>query len=161
MKKTALLVTFLVISTTLAFGQTATEPILVKRTFGGYQYHQGEKTLNVNQLASTMKPNEEAFRQIQSAKSAYTMAMISSYAGGFLVGWPLGTAIGGGEPNWTMAAIGAGLIGVAIPFSQRYNKKAKLAVDIYNGALPVSSLQEEIEWKLSMTANGIGLSLRF
>jgi len=46
------------------------------------------------QLVNTMKINEQAYMQIKSAQSTYTMAMILSYAGGFMVGWPLGTAIG-------------------------------------------------------------------
>jgi hypothetical protein len=115
----------------------------------------------MNQLVNTMKPNDQAYNQIKSAQSTYTMAMIFSCAGGFMVGWPLGTAIGGGEPNWAMAGIGAGLIVVAIPISQSFNKKAKQAVEIYNGGLQTSSFWDKNELKLSKTGNGIGLTLSF
>ncbi len=146
---------------TFTFGQTVTDTISMKKVFGGYQFYQGEKRLNMNQLVTTMKPNEQAYKQIKSAQSSYTIAMIFGYAGGFMVGWPIGTAIGGGKPNWAMAGIGAGLIVVAIPISHSYNKKAKQAVDTYNNGFQPSSFWDKSEIKLSMTANGIGLSLRF
>lgn len=31
--------------------------------------------------------------------------IILSYAGGFMIGWPIGTAIGGGKPAWALAGI--------------------------------------------------------
>ena len=44
-----------------------------------------------------------------------TLAQYSVLRGGFLIGWPLGTALAGGDPNWTLAAIGAGCVAIAIP----------------------------------------------
>ncbi len=161
MRKIAIILTLLAVSMSFTFGQTASDSISMKKVFGGYQFYQGEQKLNMNQLINTMKPNEQAYKQIKSAQSTYTMAMILSYAGGFMVGWPLGTAIGGGEPNWAMAGIGAGLIVVAIPISQNFNKKAKQAVETYNGGLQTSSFWDKNELKLSLTGNGIGLTLNF
>tara|TARA_B100000795_G_C22574625_1_gene351416 strand:+ start:408 stop:650 length:243 start_codon:yes stop_codon:yes gene_type:complete len=62
----------------------------MKKVFGGYQFYKGDKLLKINQLVNTMKPNEQAYKQMKSAQSTYTMAMIFDYAGGFMVGWPLG-----------------------------------------------------------------------
>jgi len=115
----------------------------------------------MNQLVNTMKPNDQAYQQIKSAQSSYTLATIIGGVGGFMVGWPIGTALGGGEPNWTMAGIGAGLIVVSIPITQSFNKKAKQAVETYNGGLRTSSFWDKNELKLSMTGNGIGLTLNF
>ena len=56
-----------------------------------------------------------------------------------------------------MAGIGAGLIVVSIPISQSFNKKAKQAVDTYNGGLQTSSFWDKNELKLTMTGNGIEL----
>lgn len=161
MRKTAIILTLLAVSMSFTFGQTASDSISMKKVFGGYQFYQGEQRLNMNQLVKTMKPNEQAYKQIKSAQSTYTMAMIFSYAGGFMVGWPLGTALGGGEPNWAMAGIGAGLIVVAIPISQSFNKKAKQAVDTFNSGLQTSSFWDKNELNLTMTENGIGLTLNF
>lgn len=161
MKKTAIILTLLTVCMTFTFGQTVSDSISMKKVFGGYQFYQGEKRLNMSQLVNSMKTNEQAYKRIKSAQSTYTMAMIFSYAGGFLVGWPIGTAIGGGEPNWTMAGIGAGLIVVSIPISQNFNKKAKQSVETYNGGLQTSSFWDKNELKLSMTGNCIGLTLNF
>ena len=114
----------------VTFGQNPADTISIKQVFGGYQFYQGEQRLNMNQLVNTMKPNEQAYKQIKSAQSTYTLASIVGFAGGAMVGWPLGAAMGGGEPNWSMAGIGAELIVVSIPISQSFNKKAKEAVEV-------------------------------
>ena len=161
MKRITVFITLLTIGLTFTFGQTPADTVSMKKVFGGYQFYQGGQRLNMNQLVNTMKPNEQAYKQIKSAQSTYTIAKIFSFAGGFMIGWPLGTAIAGGEPNWAMAGIGAGLIVVAIPMSQSFNKKAKQAVDTYNEGLQTSSFWNKSELILSITGNGIGLKLRF
>ena len=94
------------------------------------------------------------------AKSNYDIGTVFGFAGGFLVGWPLGTALGGGEPNWTLAGIGAGLIVVSIPFSTSYTKHAKKAVGIYNTGLSQTGLRK-IDFNLGLTCNGIGIKMTF
>lgn len=161
MKRIAIIMTLLTVSLAFTFGQTVTDSISMKKVLGGYLFYQGEKRLNMNQLVNAVKPNEQAYKQIKSAQSTYTLATIIGFAGGFMVGWPIGTSIGGGEPNWTMAGIGAGLMVVSIPISQNFNKQAKQAVDTYNGGLQTSSFWNKSELRFSMTGNGIGLTLRF
>ncbi len=161
MKNFAIILSILTICLSNTFAQTENDSITIKKVFGGYQFYQGEQRLNMNKLVNTMKPNEEAYKQIKSAQSTYTMATIFSCAGGCMVGWPLGTAMGGGEPNWIMAGIGAGLIVVTITISQSFNKKAKQAVDTFNGGLQTCSFWDKNELNLTMTGNGIGLTLNF
>ncbi len=161
MKKIVTFITLLTIACSFTYGQISTNSISMEKVFGGYQFYQDGKRLNMNQLVNTMKPNEQAYQQIKSAQSTYTLATIIGGAGGFMVGWPIGTALGGGEPNWTMAGIGAGLIVASIPITQSFNKKAKQAVDTYNGVLPTSSFWDRSELKLAMTGNGVGLTLNF
>lgn len=161
MKRIAIIISLVTISYAFTFGQTSTDSISMKKVFGGYQFYQGDKRLNMNQLVNAMKPNEKAYNQIKSAQSTYTLATIIGGVGGFMVGWPIGTAIGGGEPNWTMAGIGAGLIVVSIPISQKFNKQAKQAVDTFNSGLQTSSFWEKSELRFSMNGNGVGLTLRF
>lgn len=161
MKRFAIIMTMLTVSLTLSFGQAVNDSISMKKVFGGYQFYQGNKRLNMNKLVNTMQPNEVAYKEIKSAQSTYTIATIFGVAGGFMVGWPIGTALGGGDPNWTMAGIGAGLIVVSIPISQKFNKQAKHAVDTYNSGLKTSSFWDKSELELSMSGNGIGLKLRF
>ncbi|MGV8830163.1 MAG: hypothetical protein ACWA6U_17785 [Breznakibacter sp.] len=161
MKRFAIIITLLTVAYSFTNGQVSTDSILLKKVFGGYQFYQGDKRLNMNQLVKAMESNEQAYNEIKSAQSAYILSSIVGSVGGFMVGWPIGTALGGGEPNWTMAGIGAGLIVVSIPISHSFNKKAKHAVETYNGGLQTSSFWDKNELRLSLTGNGIGLTLNF
>ncbi|MEZ5070469.1 MAG: hypothetical protein R2751_05755 [Bacteroidales bacterium] len=161
MKKSFTLIALLVLGFCSTFGQSPVDSLSMKKAFGGYQFFQGEQRLTMGQLVEAMKPNEQAYQEIKAAQSTYTMAMICSFAGGFMVGWPIGTALGGGDPNWTLAGIGAGLFVVSIPINQSAMKKTKLAVDTFNGGLRTSTFRERSELQLTMSGQGIGLSLRF
>ncbi len=161
MKKVYIILAVLTICFNVVNGQAARDSISMKKVFGGYQFYQGSTQLNMNQLVSAMEPNEDAYKQIKSAQSTNTLATIIGGVGGFMIGWPIGTALGGGEPNWTMAGIGAGLAVVSIPISQKFNKQAKSAVDIYNNGLNTSSLENKNELKLFAVGTGIGLVFKF
>lgn len=161
MKRLAIIISLLIVTFSFTIGQTSTDSISIRKVVGGYQFYQGEKLLKMNQLVETVKPNEQAYIQMKSAQSSSILASVFGFAGGFMVGWPIGTAIGGGDANWAIAGIGAGFIVAAIPISINSNKKAKLAVDTYNGELQANSFWDRNELKLSMTGNGIGLALNF
>lgn len=155
--------TFCLLTMTFAFtfGQTSPDSIAMKKVFGGYQFYQGAQRLSMNQLVRTMESNQQAYNQIKSAQSNYTLATIIGGVGGFMVGWPIGTALGGGEPNWTLAGIGAGLIVVSIPITQGFNKKATQAVNTFNGGLQTSSFWDKRELSFTVNGNGLGLKLKF
>lgn len=160
MKKIILSSFLLITCYSVSFGQKVQEPITMKKVFGGYQFYQGDQRLNVGQLVNIMEPNEEAYKQMKAAKGTYTWATIFGTAGGVLIGFPLGTAIAGGDPNWTLAGIGAGLVVISIPISGKFNKQAKSAVDSYNNSLGLSS-KPDTSWKFAITGNGVGITFRF
>jgi len=161
MKKISILVVLLTVCFSFSFGQASPDTILMKKVFGGYQFLQGGKRLTINKLVKAMEPNSMAHKEIKSAQSNYTFAMILGYAAGFMVGWPIGTAVGGGDPNWVMAGIGAGLVIISIPISQSFNKKAGKAVGIYNSGLRAGSFWDKNELKFAVTNNGVGLTFGF
>ena len=161
MKKLILLFATIFVLLSAGIAQAQTDSIATKKVFGGYQFIQNDRPLNMQQLMSTLEVNEEAYKIIKSAKGSYNFAMALSYAGGFCIGYPLGTAMGGGEPNWKMAGIGAGLILIAIPISNSFNKKAIQAVNIYNQDFKTTSFWDDKELKLTFTSTGLGLRLRF
>jgi hypothetical protein len=66
----------------------------------------------------------------------------------------------GGDPNWTLAAIGAGLIIFSIPLISGYNRHATQAVNIYNNGLP-SYPKPASQMSLGFTRNGVGLKVCF
>ncbi|UKM65535.1 hypothetical protein GSB9_02105 [Flavobacteriaceae bacterium GSB9] len=136
--------------------------IEMEKVFGGYKYTQNGRLMKMKDLVKTMKSNEQAFDFIKKAQTNYTIASIFGGAGGFLVGWPLGTAISGGDANWALAGVGAGLIAIAIPFSSGANKNAKQAVELYNTSLKSTSFYEfKPEFNVIANGNGIGLSMHF
>lgn len=161
MKKYLLFFILIVLSISASYAQSASDSITAKKVFGGYQFIQDEHPLTVKQLMVSLENNQEAYQIIKSAKGAYDLSNILAGAGGFCIGYPLGTAMGGGEPNWTMAGIGAGLVLIAIPISISFNKRALKAVNIYNQDFRETSFWEDKELKLSLTGNGVGLKLIF
>lgn len=149
----------LVLIATIANGQNNADSITVKRNFGTV-FQQHGKNLTPGKLLEITQPNQEAFNEMKLAKSNFNAGYAIGFAGGALVGWPVGTAFAGGDPNWTLAAIGAGLIAVSIPFSSAYIRHAKKAVSIFNSQLKQLGLNR-IDLKLGCTNHGFGLSLNF
>jgi len=159
MKKTTLLLPLLLLFQQLLFAQVPQDTITIKKGFGTVFMHKG-KRLTTRQLSDRVKENPEAFKLMSKAKSNQAIGSVFGFAGGFLVGWPLGTAIGGGDPNWTLAAVGAGLIGVSIPFNAAYNKHATNAVHIYNEGLRKTS-SRKVQFNMGVSYNRVGLKMNF
>ena len=158
MKQTLLLIIFLLCLSQL-FAQNQTDSIVVGKKMGTVFMKNGQY-LTPRQLLDLTKTNDEAYKEMKIAKSNYDIAYVFGFAGGFMVGWPIGTAIGGGKPNWALAGVGAGLIVVSIPFSNSYSKHAKNAITIYNKGLRKNGVNK-IETRLGLINNGIALRVNF
>lgn len=137
------------------------QKIEMKKVFGGYAFSQNDKNLTLTQMQELMKDNKEAFNLVKSAKSNQTWAMILGTAGGALVGFPVGTAIGGGEPKWALAGAGAALIVASIPIVKGFNRKTKEAVDLYNSGLPSVSSNFNPSFNFTVKGTSMGISMRF
>ena len=138
------------------------QKIEIDKVGGGHKFTQNGVVLTIDNLSSKVASNEESLRLINKAKSSATFATILGYAGGGLIGWPVGTAIGGGKANWGIAGIGAGLLAIAFPVAAGADKKTKQAVELYNASLnPTSYFNSKPELNVVANANGIGLSMRF
>ncbi|WP_111310072.1 hypothetical protein [Confluentibacter sediminis] len=101
----------------------------VKKVFGGYKYSQNGENLRMGELVKIMEPNPQAFELIKKAQSNNTITYILVITSGGLIGWQTGTNSAGGDANWTLAGIGAGLIAIGIPISLSVDKKKKQAVE--------------------------------
>ena len=155
----AVLIVCLAISGICSFGQSKSDSIQIKQRLGTV-FQQNGKNLTPNQLSQITQTNQEASAEMKLARTNYNASLFFQIPGGVLIGYPLGTALAGGKANWTLAAIGAGLIVVAIPLISAYNKHARNAVAIYNKGLKNSSLiQPNIKFRL--TYNGIGMRVNF
>ena len=150
----------IVISSISASAQNQTDSIIIENN---NKFKQNDMALSPRQLMEITKSNTKAYEEMKQAKSNSDFSVILGAAGGFLIGWPLGTAIGGGEPQWYLAGIGAGLLVLTIPLVSGYKKHARNAVDIYNmglGEVPKKA-QRKVKFDLGITSNGLGLMLQF
>lgn len=126
----------------------------------GVVFLQNGKKLTPKQLLEITKDNPEAYQAMKIAKSNYDIGSVFGFAGGFMVGYPLGSALAGGEPNWTIAGIGAGLILISIPFSIKYSTQAKKAVGMYNSNLTETSFKK-VDFNFGYTRSGLGITMNF
>ena len=76
-----------------------TGTIEIKKNFWGTTYRQNNQKLTPAELMETLKANPAAYTEMKKARTNQTFASIFSGVGGFMVGWPIGTAAGGGEAN--------------------------------------------------------------
>lgn len=136
------------------FGQE----INIYKTFGGYRFERDSVSISTKMVLTLMKSNPQAYAEFKKAKTNFDAAGILGFAGGFLIAFPIGTAIGGGDPEWALAAGGLGLILAAIPLNAAFRNHALNALDIYNSN-PSSSKR----LKASFYWSGIGgkIVLRF
>lgn len=158
-KSLILFAALFILNASQAFAQQETGRIEVKENFGT-TFSQDGKKLTPKQLLDITMVNEDAYEKMKMAKINNDWGTVFGFAGGFLVGWPLGTAIAGGGPNWALAGVGAGLLVVSIPFSSAFKKHAKNAVDIYNAGVGQTGLRK-YDYKVELTSTGLGLRMMF
>jgi hypothetical protein len=115
--------------------QTQADSIHVKTTAFGTTFLRKNKLLTPIEMLDMMKDCPEAFKKMKAARRDKALTTLFGGAGGFLMGWPLGSIAYGGEFNVPMFATGAGLVVVAVPFSKSYIRSATQAVEIYNASL--------------------------
>jgi outer membrane lipoprotein SlyB len=158
MKKSVFTLAIMLLS--LAFCNA--QKIDIEKVFGGYKYTYNDELISLGDLANIMESNTEAFELIKKGRTNRSLSGVLGFVGGALVGWPIGNVIGGGDPNWTLAGIGAGVIVVAIPISSRANKNINQAVELYNASVDSKAYRKnKPEFHLIANGNGFGLSMNF
>ena len=98
MNKIALLLASLMLALSISVEAQLQEPIKVEKRFGTV-FTQNGKVLKPRQLLEITHNNPEAFKSMQLAKKNYDAGAVFSFVGGFMVGWPCGTALAGGDPG--------------------------------------------------------------
>lgn len=159
MKRLTFLVFFLLMGFFSSKAQTPSDSVFVHKNFGVYKFFQKDARLNFNQLPYIMEDDQEAYHLIKKAKNTNVVSSIISGTGVFLIGWQLATVLIGGEANWTMAAIGGGLVVISIPIYSKSYKQSLQAVNIYNAGLSASS--RRLRFVAGTMPHGIGVKLEF
>lgn len=130
--------------------------------FTGMKYYQNGQKITPTRASEIIKSNPTASALLKSSNKQAGGATVVSAIGGVLIGFPLGTAIGGGNPNWAIAGAGAAIVVVSAVIYSSAAKKAENAVEIYNSGL-ASSLNKssKTEVRLLATPTQVGLSVSF
>jgi len=159
MKQKTFFAIFLLLASTMV-AQTSADTLVVRgNAWTGFTFQQNQRTYTLREMPALMQNNQEAHNFIQKARNQNTISMVLGAAGGFLIGWPLGTAIAGGDPNWALAAVGGGLIAVTIPITISAKRNANRAVQIYNEG--VQTQQSNLSINLGITPQGVGFQINF
>lgn len=142
------------------FAQSGADSLIItpKKIYPVTQAGVELKPFEVQQILNS---NPESRKELAAAKENQTFALLLGGAGGFMIGWPLGTAMGGGEPNWLLAGIGAGLVALSIPLSSAAKKKTLKAIELYNEGLVHKKETEALSFRFQGTSNGFGLVMKF
>lgn len=128
--------------TAFSYAQTESSDIRMKKS----KFYEGTRVLRPREVLTRMEIDPAAFKEFKRAKSNYDAAHVLGFVGGFLIGWPLGTALGGGDPQWGLAGGGAALLLASIPLNNGFKKHAQKALTIYNGR-PVSRVQTRMSFR--------------
>lgn len=137
------------------------DSITTTRIFGGYKFEQNGQVLKSKMLLEIMESDPEAYAMMKKAKSNLDVGSVFAGAGGFLVGWALGTMLGGGEFNPVIAGIGAGCLAIGIPVSSGGSKLAVKAAGIYNSNLEGTAFEQGLQLRFGTSTYGIGLTMTF
>ncbi len=140
---------------------TQTDTIRLEEKPKAYTSFQNGLELNIKQLQSFQNVIHQAVQNTKTAQSSNTLATIFSYAGGFLIGWPIGTAIAGGKPNWVIAGVGVGLVGISVILIHDAKNKARKVVNEHNSSITSNTSTYHKELKIGITSNGVGLVYKF
>jgi len=158
MKLNITLILFLLISFGI-FGQNLSDTIEINRETG-VEFFQYGKKLTPAKLAKITASNAEANNEMKIARRNKAIGEGLGIAGGFLIGWTIGTALVGEEVSWELAGIGACLIVIRFPFINSYSNHAMKAVGFYNDGLKQTG-RKPMEIQLGLNCNGFGFALTF
>ena len=126
-------------------------------TYNNGVWQNGVK-IKPEQVRGVMSGNSEALQQYKSGRSLSVAGQVVTYPCAFLLGFDLGTRLGGGEGNGAVLGIGAAgtIVGLIMAFSGE--KKIKNSVQLYNSQ---SNNSVSYQINFGFTQTGVGLSMRF
>ena len=161
MKK--LLFLFAIFTFCFAFSQNSNSKNIVLGEKRSKAFILGDKTYKWSEYQQVFK-KPEALELMKKARTNTTVGQIFATTGGFSIGWGLGmliskssnSTVSKGKPT-PFFLVGAGLVGIGIPFALTSDKQLKKAVSIENG----ESTAFQPYFKFETTGNGIALSYNF
>jgi len=127
-------------------------------TYNGGVMQDGIK-LTPRRIREVMSGSRDALQMYNGGQIFGIAGFIFSNMGGYMVGWDLGTRIGGGKGNGTLLAVGAVSIGLGLGFSLIGDAKIKKSVMLYNAKQSGNLVSYQMNFGFTQT--GLGLYMRF
>ncbi len=121
----------------------------------------GANAITLNDAVALSKEVPEANALFIKAKNQSNGGTFFAVVSGGLIGWPLGTALGGGDPEWPLLGIGVALLIPTFTLANSAKDNAIQAIDIYNREVHGLEPKDGTAWKLKPTNDGYGLVFFF
>ncbi|MFM7853266.1 MAG: hypothetical protein ACKO96_15415 [Flammeovirgaceae bacterium] len=116
--------------------------LTMSKDFWGYKFYEGGNLISKQQVMQLLQSNPEAIKLFKEGNANLVPAGIFGFAGGFMIGWPIGESLGGKkDPKWGLAAGGLALVVVGAVFEKSFKKKINHSFDVYNNEKVTSSLR--------------------
>ena len=130
----------------------------ITRQFGGVRFAIDSVEASPSQVLKFLEGNDLAYHTFKGALAKRNLGSVVGFAGGLLIGLQVGTAVGGGNPQWGLAALGGGLVGLAIPLEIANRRQFQKAIEMYNtGGIKA----QRINTKLYLSGHQVSLVIRF
>ena len=148
-------------------GDSAVTAALVKDSIeitklkSGHKYTYKGETLTMNRLGELLNNNTTSAKYFSKAKGNAGLLQVTSYLGGALIGYPIGTMLGGGKPLWKLAAVGCGILVISIPIVSSVNANLLKAVNAYNQESALTKKDNFFDVKLGLNQSGVALIMHF
>jgi hypothetical protein len=133
------------------------QDIVMYKTFGGVRFERDSMVISPRQVQSILWEDALASEKFREARVNSSVSAVLGFAGGVLIGIPVGAALIGSDPEWGFALGGAGLIGLSIPFNRVFQRKAQEALDIHNQK---KSSRRSFSPELYWSGSQVGLRLK-
>ncbi len=160
-KKPIILLFNLIISISI-FSQNSNDSIQIIKLNRNYSYEQNSHVLNYQEIKEILKADKEATRYLKSAKLSNDISTALRWAGGFLIGYPIGGLIAGKKVNASMLTVGIGFLVIDIPVSIAVKKNLFKSISVYNDHKNATGLiDNDYDLQMGITQNGIGFTFKF
>ncbi|NDP21228.1 MAG: DUF4156 domain-containing protein [Paludibacter sp.] len=137
------------------------DTIQLMKLNGVTKYMYKGENLTMDRLSFIVQKNAKSLEYLNKAKSTSGLLNVMGFVGGALIGYPLGTLLGGGNPNWTLAAVGCGVLVVAIPIASTANNNVKKSIDTFNRLTPIAQNDLYYDIRFGIIQSGLGFSIKF
>jgi hypothetical protein len=140
--------------------QAVKDSIKIHNGVFGTIYVKDGKSLTTHRLFKIISANPETLPEISSTRNNNIYSWIFGGAGGFILGYQMGTSYSRTTPNWFALGAAAGLIGISMPFEIAKAKHTKRAVLIYNKDFLHTTKTKAI-YNFGISNDGAGIKITF